>query len=92
MSTMSGKEMQEQFSNHCNTFTPDVETFIEGLKQDHRTLQQSQVRFMLKVIEAMAEQQYTDARNQQAVLTCKRIVDAFKNENGYKPSEGLGSI
>jgi hypothetical protein len=92
MAKLSGTELQDAMSNTCNSYLPEVESFIEALKKDHRTLQQNQIRFMLQVIEAMAEVKNTDARNEGGVLMCKNIVDAYTAKNGYKPSKGLATI
>jgi len=49
------------------------------LRQDHRTLQGLAVEFCVGVLAGLAQQEYTDARNETAVETAKKIVDLFED-------------
>lgn len=74
----------------------EMEVFVQALAREHRTLQQSSTKLMLKWIEHAASDQYRmDGRNQQTHLVCKRMVDNFKADGetlGYDPSSWLPLI
>jgi deoxyribodipyrimidine photolyase-like uncharacterized protein len=89
------RDAQNVLSQFTNDTIADDDAFIEAIKRDHRTLQQSQVRLALKIIEAFAEipERLTDARNEGAVKTSKEVIKLFKEKNdGIPPSKYLGHI
>lgn len=49
------------------------------LRQDHRTLQGLAMEFCVGVLAGLAQQEHTDARNETAVQTAKKIVDLFED-------------
>lgn len=51
----------------------------EDLRYTHRTLQRSAVCFALGVLVGIADQNYTDARNETAIATAKKIREMFDN-------------
>ena len=50
------------------------------MANEHPTLQQSFARMCFKFIKTMADKEYYDLRNEATVLTCKKIVDTFKDD------------
>lgn len=91
---LTAKELTNELTNYVNTFTADHDAFIKAFCSEHRTLQQSSFRMMLKLIEHMASDDYrTDARNDQSKVIAKKLIAGFKNEVGSDfPSQFLGSI
>jgi len=51
----------------------------EDLRHTHRTLQRSAIAFALGLIVGISDQEYTDARNEQAIETAKKIAEMYKN-------------
>ena len=45
------------------------------LRDTHRTLQRLVICFALGIVSGLAEQQYTDPRNETAIQTARRIVE-----------------
>ena len=74
----------------------EMDVFVQALAREHRTLQQSSTKLMLKWIEHAASDQYRmDGRNKLAHLVCKEMVDGFKSSEefgGYDPSSWLPLI
>ena len=62
-------------TDSLNSFSWNPETFAKAVQFEHRTLQQSLMRTMVKVIRAMAEFPY-DGRNEASVKLCKEIVES----------------
>lgn len=55
------------------------EAFINAFFAEHRTLQQSMFSMMLRLIEAMADDDYkTDARNEDSKTIAKKLLIGFK--------------
>lgn len=85
-------------SDFANSFTPDDDELINEFKIEHRTLQQSMLRTIFKLIEAIASDEYaTDERNKQSKDICKQMLRGFDNQlpdgvKGFKPSFWLGMI
>lgn len=79
----------------CNTYASEVveEEFIQQMCKEHRTLQQSFTKMMLKWMEFVSSEKYrTDLRNEDSKVYVKKMVDAFTKENGYLPSQYLRMI
>jgi hypothetical protein len=56
--------------------------FMEQFKQEHRTLQQGQLRLIFKVIEfcaEMADSGYYDGRNEAGFKACQKAREALKD-------------
>lgn len=51
----------------------------EKLRYQHRTLQACIVNLLLGILVGMSEQEYTDARNEVAIKTCKRIAEMLES-------------
>lgn len=88
------EETYKQLSRFVNNFNSDNEGFVKEFMKDHRTLQQSAGRLFIQCLEAMAELEdhEVDARNEALRDASKEMIDYYKEEHGYKPSEGLPTI
>ena len=49
-----------------------------NLRSTHRTLQRLAICFALGLIIGLSEQEYTDARNETAIETSKKVAEMFK--------------
>lgn len=76
------QELAENFSNFVNRSNSRSQAeFIEAFKRQHRTLQQSMVKSMLGVIEAVAERSYpTDGRNEESHNVCSKLIKGYKGQ------------
>lgn len=87
---MTNVEMAESIDRFLNNFNNPSHTGIEvgkELRTTHRTLQRSAVAFALGILEGISEQERTDARNEVAIRTAKKIKKM--REDGDLP---LGSF
>lgn len=87
----------EELTDVCNNFDYSVNpaVFAFCLSHEHRTLQQSVTRFLLKWVEYAASDEYgknTDLRNQATHDLCKFIVAAVIEKNNIGPSASLPTI
>ena len=87
MERLTPKEMQDEMSKFLNTLSSDERTkqFVEEMKKDHRTLQQSFTRLCMAWIADLAEREHYDARNEASVKMAKEIKNHLLNEHGYFP-------
>ena len=75
----------------CNSFSSDFREgrqVGENLHMSHRTLQATVFRYLLGIIVGLSEQEerYTDARNETAIFSAKKISEMIKSgeiELGY---------
>lgn len=83
MSDLSkGAKLAKDFGDFVNSYGHNEKDFIEGFMSQHRTLQQSSFRVMLKLIEAIASEEYRfDGRNEATHLMAKKLVKGFNHEN-----------
>lgn len=89
--SITPSEMAYLLETHCNSFSIDFRQGKEvgkNLHVSHRTLQSTVFRYLLGVIVGLGEQEqrYTDARNETAVKTAKKIAEMIKSgelELGY---------
>lgn len=74
-----GQFMQHKMSDFLNNTLCDEKGFVNEIKRDHRTLQQSLFNLCLKVVKSFSE--YTDydydGRNEASVRKAKIIVKAL---------------
>ena len=80
----TGKDMMGELSNFVNNMGHDSEGFVNQFTREHRTLQQSTIRLMLKTVEAMAETKNYDGRNEGSVEVCNQLVNGFRKERIQK--------
>ena len=73
------KDMADKFTTFVNNYNHDADAFIDAYCNEHRTLQQSGFRLMLKLIERFASDEYRfDDRNHAVHQTSKLLLDGFK--------------
>lgn len=68
----------------CNSFSSDFREgrqVGENLHMSHRTLQATVFRYLLGIIVGLSEQEerYTDARNETAIFSAKKISEMIKS-------------
>lgn len=93
----SARKLTELITNHINTFSLGEKSryFNYAMSIEHRTLQQSFTRLILKWLEFISSDEYsTDARNEHSKKVAKILIKAFQTETGVetKPSDFLGII
>ena len=76
-----GRFIYNKVSNFINNFNCDEKGFVDGVFTDHRTLQQSFFRLILKVVERFAnlETHQYDGRNESSVRKAKIMIKALKD-------------
>jgi len=57
-----------------------MDSFVSGFLRMHPTLMQLSFGLMLRCVEAMAEKEYVDGRNEASKIAAIRMIDGFKNE------------
>jgi hypothetical protein len=70
------------FDNFLNSGGKQYSSGVEvgkELRTTHRTLQRLAVCFALGIIAGLSEQEYTDARNETAIKTAKKIKEMVDN-------------
>lgn len=79
------EEVVKLFASGVNSFDyqEQLKHFSKAFLSQHRTLQQSMWRVIFKFIGEYTDAPY-DLRNEQAVITCKAIVKAMKQEMGFE--------
>jgi len=87
MKRLTPDEMAEEMSKFLNTLSSDerTEKFVEAMRRDHRTLQQSFTRLCLAWIADLADREHYDGRNEASVKVAKEIKRAILNEEGHFP-------
>ena len=80
-------DLAHHLSNNANGgYFKGTSSFRKGLtlglylRREHRTLQGNIINFLLGIICGLAEQKYTDARNETGVNTCKKVKENLENE------------
>ena len=80
--SMSTEQFTKLFDDFLNLGGKD---FINGkavgeqLRFTHRTLQRLAISFALGIIVGISDQERTDPRNEQAILTAKKIAEMVEN-------------
>lgn len=74
----------EKVTDILNNFSFKPEEFCEGMKRQHRTLQQSFTRLCLAWIKTCAEGDYLhDERNRASHIKCKAIVNSMEKDPAW---------
>lgn len=55
-----------------------------NLRNTHRTLQGNAVMFMVGMLAGIAEQEHTDARNESAISTAKKIISSLEDSDAQR--------
>lgn len=79
------KKLTNEITNYVNSFIPDEVAFIQAMSQEHRTLQQSFTRLVLKWLEFVASEDYKyDDRNSGSHAVAKKLLEGFFQLNHYR--------
>ena len=89
---IEGKKIAKEFVNTLNSMTYEKDVargFVEEVVNSHRTLQQSTMRAIYKLLEKWAEMKESgnfDARNEATVSFCSKVKEMAEKENlGHFP-------
>lgn len=82
--TMTAQDLAYLLESRCNSFSMDFRQgreVGENLQMSHRTLQATVFRYLLGIIVGLSEQEarFTDARNETAVFSAKKISEMIKS-------------
>ena len=88
------KNLVNDITNFVNSYTVDENQFIAQMSTEHRTLQQSFTRLVLKWLEFCASIDYRyDDRNKATHDTAKKLLEAFHEKTGgINPADYLPMI
>lgn len=90
---LSPKELAEEISNFVNsTNQSKIDELVKLMAQDHPTLQQSKMRLACQFIEAMANKEHVDARNETSRKTAKAMIKGYKDMAKQEIIEQDGGI
>lgn len=73
-----------EMEDYVNSFGTDEEKFAEACSHFHRTLQQSLMRLIVKIVSKFATLD-TDGRNERAVALAKKLDNVIREDGGYMP-------
>lgn len=73
-----------EMEDYVNSFGTNEEKFAETCSRFHRTLQQSLMRLIVKIISKFATLD-TDGRNERAVALAKKLDNVIREDGGYMP-------
>ena len=75
------KVLAQDVEDEVNCFDEAfTDALLENVLYNHRTIQQSYVKMFVKIMLAVAGQEHSDLRNEQAVKFCKRMKAIFDEE------------
>lgn len=84
--TIDGEKFATEFSNFCNDMRRDPKgVALDNLMREHRTIQQSMMRFCMAFIARMADQR-SDLRNEASVELAKQIMERTDYEKRALPT------
>ena len=81
--SMTPKNFADLLSDFCNSYNCEYRNGVkvgEMLRDTHRTLQGTIVRYFLGIIVGLSHQTYTDARNEKAVACGQKIEGMIKSD------------
>lgn len=79
------KESADAISRQCNYMGVDLAEVGKLLAWDHPTLQQNFMRIIIGFVNAQAEKDYSDLRNDATVEICKKFREMYPEEGLYLP-------
>lgn len=86
----TGEKMMDSLSDLFNSGDYEAQkAFIKRFQREHRTLQQNMLRAFFTIMVDCTEQANNrnyDDRNADGVLACKMMVDGYKKETGFPPT------
>ena len=88
------KNLVNDITDFVNSYSSDEKQFIAQMSTEHRTLQQSFTRLVLKWIEHCAKPSYSfDDRNHATHMISRELITRYVAHNqGNKPSDYLPFI
>jgi hypothetical protein len=88
------QQVVSEITRFVNSYTVANDEFIAEMSTEHRTLQQSFTKLVLKWMEYCASIDYRyDDRNKASHDICKKMIDAFRESTGnIDPSDFLPMI
>ena len=88
------QELVNEITNFVNSYSVAENQFIEAMSREHRTLQQSFTRLVLRWLEYCAGIDYRfDDRNKSTHETAKKLIEQFHTiSGGINPSDYLPFI
>ena len=81
MEETRGTILAKEFGNYANSFNPDREGFVKGIRNEHRTLQQEIMRTFVELVNAWSkdyEDGRYDLRNEQTVILANEFSKIAK--------------
>ncbi len=82
-------ELVEKLRIACNSYSVDAKALAKAIIGQHRTTQQSIIRFLVKTLiemgKACDEAYDTDLRNKAGIEFCKRLAVMVDEENIHFP-------
>jgi len=79
-----GFKKARALESFVNGGSSEQDNFVQGFLRMHNTLQQSTMKLMFKCVEAMAEVEYVDGRNQASKETAQRVLDGYREQMRLK--------
>ena len=85
-----GREAAKNLMRFINGNTTDkiaINSFVDEVMRDHRTLQQGLMRYVWALMKAWAkckDHGRFDGRNDDTVTFAKKVVDKFDDESGFR--------
>lgn len=80
------EQAAKNLADSLNSFGngPEIEIFVETMLKEHRTLQQSSFKAILRLIQRWAELESSgryDGRNEFTVKTCRKLIETLEKED-----------
>jgi transcriptional regulator with XRE-family HTH domain len=80
-SRKKGSDLAQAMTSFVNgSGKDDYKDFCQTMVSEHRTLQQLSMKLMVQMVRTWADTPYYDARNEDTVLMCKRLVKAIDED------------
>ena len=76
------EELAKSLTHFFNTFGTEerFKLLSKNLMNEHRTLQQTTMKFFIHQMKEWAETEFYDGRNEATVKLCKKIVEEMKDD------------
>jgi len=76
------QELAKELSSYFNTFNTEerFEKLSQCLLNEHRTLQQTTMKFFIHMMKTWSETEFYDGRNQATIELSKKIVKEMKDD------------
>ena len=79
---MKAEELARDITKFFNSFDDEnrFKLLSDNLLNEHRTLQQTTMKFMIHMMKEWAKSERYDGRNEATVKLCKKITEEFKDD------------